>query len=350
MKKNIWTRVIAMSLMMILLLPGQAVLGATTSFKFDQEKVVAKTNEPFSVNLKGEAITDLYGFEVALSYDASQIEIVGKPSVKFTEGFSAGPTRASDSKVYFGFTKIGKKPGDKGNINLGEFKFKAKKPGTHTIKLESIKVVDSKMSSKDFKVGQTITVVADGIAKADLLTDIKGHWAEKCIREIVNAEYMVGKTETLFKPNDKLTRGEMATILSRIVEVTEAGQNTFKDIKGDEWYAANIIKMANKEILKGYEDNTFKPKHNITRAETMVVLARIEKEKGTYIAPVDVNKTLSVYKDASKVPAWAKEEVAWAVEKGLIKGDEKGNINMKNNITRAETAVILCRLLELEEH
>lgn len=332
------------------MIPGHVVFGATTNLKFDKDKVNVKNNEVFSVRLKGESITDLYGFEVAISFDQTKVEIVGKPSVKSMEGFSAGPTKSSDGKVYFGFTQMGTKSGKTGDIDLGEYKFKAKQAGTHTIKLESVKVVDSKMKSKDYKVGQTITVTAVGGNKASKLVDIKGHWAEGCITQVVNAEYMVGKSDTEFAPNDKLTRAEMATVLSRLVEGTQGGSNVFKDIKGDEWYAQNIISMSSKGLIKGYEDKTFKPKNNITRAETMAILARMAKENNTYKKPQNVDQVLSAYKDNQSVPTWAKEEIAWAIESGLIKGDESGKLGMKNNITRAEVSVILCRLLQLEQH
>lgn len=350
MRKSVWVKVISMSLMIMLMIPGQVVFGATTSFRFDKDKVNAKTNEVFSMGLKGEALTDLYGFEIALSFDAAKIEIVGKPSVKSMEGFTAGPTRGSDGKVYFGFTQIGKKSGKSGNIDLGEFTFKAKQPGVHTIRLESVKVVDSKMKSKDYKVGQVMNITAVGGDKAGNLADIKGHWAEGCITQVVNAEYMVGKAQNQFKPNDKLIRAEMATVLSRLVETTGKGSNPFEDIKGHEWYAQNIISMSDKGLIKGYEDKTFKPKNNITRAETMVILGRMAKENKTYKKPENIDKVLSVYKDQASVPTWAKEEIAWAIESGLIKGDESGKLGMKNNITRAEASVILCRLLGLEQH
>lgn len=347
-RSNNWIRILVVSLMMMLILPCQLVFASTTQVKFDKEEVKVLTNESFTLTLKGDALKDVYGFEIALSFNPDQIEIVGKPVVKFVEGFSAGPTRASDGKVYFGFTQIGQKEGKSGTIELGNFTFKSKVKGTHEIKLESIKIVDSKMGSKDYKIGQVIKVDSKGNGKADKLKDIKGHWAEQSIAQIVELGYMVGKTEDMFMPNDKLTRGEMATILSRLVEPSQVGNVSFKDIAGDEWYAQNILTMANKGLLSGYEDGTFKPKGNITRAETIVILARMEKENNTYVAPENVAQILSRYKDANKVPAWAQEEIAWAIEKGLIKGDTNNNLNMQSNITRAETAVILCRVLGLE--
>lgn len=349
-RSNSWIRMLVVSLMMMIILPAQLVFASTTQVKFDKEDVKVPTNKSFTLTLKGEDLKDVYGFEVALSFNPEQIEIVGKPVVKFVDGFSAGPTKASDGKVYFGFTQIGQKTGKSGKITLGDFTFRAKVKGNHEIKLESIKIVDSKMGSKNYNIGQVIKVEVKetGNGKADKLKDIKGHWAENSIAQIVELGYMVGKTEETFMPNDKLTRGEMATILSRLVEPSQVGAAKFKDIAGDEWYAQNILAMANKGLIKGYGDGTFKPKGNITRAETVVILARMERKNNTYVAPQDVEKILSQYKDGSKVPAWAREDVAWAIQKGLIKGDTNNNITMQNNITRAETAVILCRVLDLE--
>lgn len=358
MRKNTITKWIILSVIMILFIPAQSIFATTTAFGFNLEEVQSKVGTPFKLILKGEAILDLYGYEVTLSYDDSKIEIIGKPSVKFTHGFLAGPKRASDNKVYFGFTKIGQKAGEKGNIDLGEIVFKTKENGIHTIVLESVKVVNAQMQSKDFVVGQTITVVATGKRDVLHLKDIKGHWAEKYITCIVEKGYMIGKSENQFKPNDKLTRAEMAKLLNSIIEdcETEFYEYDFEttkaliDVVGQEWYAEDVYKMVGRGILKGYEDRTFKPGQQITRAETIALLARMAREEGTYVRPNDTAGILAPFTDSYQVASWVKDDVAWAIQQGLIMGDELGKLNMSETISRAEIATVLYKGFQNERN
>lgn len=348
MKGQVWRKIIGISMALVLMVPSVVMAATTTAFDFDKDEIITRVNNEFVLTLEGLEVKDLYGFEVALSYDETDVAIVGKPSVTAIEGFSVGPKRANDDKVYFGCTQIGTKSGINGNIDLGELTFKVKSEGEHTITLESVTVVDSKMKSVKYPVEEKVTVkAAPGVDASASLKDITGHWAEESIRKVVNAGYMIGKTETLFNPKDNLTRGEMAVILNRIVGGKEVAANSFKDIQGDEWYAESILKMSAKGLIKGYEDSTFRPKNNITRAETIALLARKAQSEYTYQDPKSIDTILDQYKDATQVPTWARAEVAWSIESEIIKGDSSNKLNMKSNITRAEFAVILCRLLNL---
>ena len=344
MKGNIWEKVVGVGMAFILIWSTPTLIKAenNTKFSFDKEQVVAKVNNEFKLALEGSNITDLYGFEVALSYDEDKVEIVGKPEIEAIQGFSVGPKRADDQKVYFGCTQMGKKQGISGNLKLGEVTFKAKAAGSYPITLETITVIHSDMTSDQYKVGQNIKVMASNSSSS--LQDIKGHWAEEAINKVVNAGYMIGKTESQFMPKDYLTRAETAVILNRIVDSKEIGTNIFTDIKGTEWYADSILKMSSQSLISGYEDGTFRPKSQITRAETVVLLARIYSNTYDFAGRKAVIKG---YKDVDKVPEWAQYQTAWAVTTGVIKGDNNNQLNMDANMTRAEFAAILCRLLEL---
>ncbi|PIV90813.1 hypothetical protein COW46_01560 [Candidatus Gracilibacteria bacterium CG17_big_fil_post_rev_8_21_14_2_50_48_13] len=57
---------------------------------------------------------------------------------------------------------------------------------------------------------------------------------------------------------------------------TFAIQKTFTDIRGDEWFAASVEDLSTQNVLKGYEDGSFKPNQTITRAEASVMLSRLD--------------------------------------------------------------------------
>lgn len=348
MKNNNWLKIILVSLVFVIFLQAQDVLAKEPQIWLENiDAIQLKKGETFSVMLKAKEIESLYGFEIALKFDDKKVQLKGKPSNLGIKGFTVGPTKASDGKVYFGCTQIGKGEVKSGDFDLATFEFELQEEGMTEIILESIKIVDADVKAKDYPIGQKLVV---NLAKESYLKDVKGHWAENTIIQIVDKGYMVGKSANMFKPDDKLTRAETAAILSRIVQQDNVAEKSFKDIKGNEWYAKSVIKMAGMGLLKGYDDNTFKPTENITRTETMAIFARmIRKGQGDGIVE-NTDKILAQYKDALKIPAWAKQDIAWMVSKGLIKGDEKGNLNMQTNITRAEVATILYRLIETQQH
>lgn len=182
--------------------------------------------------------------------------------------------------------------------------------------------------------------------KPEKLTDIHNHWAKESINKVVKAGYMVGRNDTSFKPQENLTRAEMAVVLNRILPIKITATSQFKDIKGSEWYAQSILNMTGAGILAGYEDNTFKPKENIKRSEVMALLARVVKYNDGYVPVKDPDAILAGYKDFGNIPQWGKEDIAWCVQQGIIGGDEKGNLNTNAYITRAEIAAALSRILE----
>lgn len=341
MKKNIWDKIIIILVALFLVLPTKVGATVNTKFYFDKESVITKVNNKFTLKLKGLDISDLYGFEVALSYDENQVTLEGKPSIIAIKGFSVGPVRADDDKVYFGCTQIGTKSGINGNLELGELTFRAKAAGSYDITLESITLVNSKMNMIKYEIGESVRVESETVKDMSTkLTDIVGHWAEDSIRKVINAGYMKGKTESTFCPTDNLTRGEIAVILDRIVDTKGSNESSFNDIIGNEWYAQSISNMSSQGLIKGYGDQTFRPKNSITRAEVVVILARLSQDR-TY----NGEKSLNDYKDGKQVSEWAKEDVVWAINKGLIKGNNNNELNMNKNMSRAEFAEILCRLL-----
>lgn len=123
--------------------------------------------------------------------------------------------------------------------------------------------------------------------------------------------------------------------------------NLFSDVKDSDWYSEYISSAYSNNIIKGYTDGSFKPNGKITREEAMAMIAQAMKI--TKLKP-DLNKgpevnTLLKFNDNSSISSWANLFVTDCVNTGIVKG--KNNIIApKENITRAETAVIVKRLLE----
>ena len=102
------------------------------------------------------------------------------------------------------------------------------------------------------------------------------YWASKEIELSKKYNILVGKVNNNFKPDDLISREEMAVLLDRLTQKSDiAPLNNFKDITASDWAYNSILKMNGYGIIKGYEDNKFYPKQNITRAQMAALMNRI---------------------------------------------------------------------------
>lgn len=105
-------------------------------------------------------------------------------------------------------------------------------------------------------------------------SDVKtGDWFNNAVSTLSNAGIIAGYENGSFKPNGYITRAEFATIAARFFDVTYNGKDLFPDISGH-WAKDYINQAANKGFVNGYEDGTFKPDRNITRAEAVTLVNR----------------------------------------------------------------------------
>ena len=152
--------------------------------------------------------------------------------------------------------------------------------------------------------------------------------------------YIAGRTSTQAAPNADITRAEVATILYRLLtEEARAAygtnSNRFKDVPADAWYNTAVSTLANLGILNGYQDGTFGPQRNITRAELATILARFCGDSK--------NNIVDRFNDISG--SWARKYINQAAEAGLIYGYTDGTFRPDRNITRAETIAMVNRIL-----
>lgn len=170
--------------------------------------------------------------------------------------------------------------------------------------------------------------------------DVSGHWAAQSIQVFTRLGIVKGYEDGTFKPNAPITRGEFAAIVARIFPMdADGGLNvSFTDVQNS-WAREAILTLASKGILNGYEDGTFRPDKNITRAEMVAIMSRI------------VN--LEAFQGAEAVAftdiadSWNRDQIMAAARAGIIKGMADGSFAPNQNSTRAEALTILLRTLQL---
>lgn len=166
--------------------------------------------------------------------------------------------------------------------------------------------------------------------------DIQGHWASKSIERW--SEYnIVEGSDGHFQPDDALTRGQMAKILSNILGLTDQGtQNPFADVPDDAWYTPFVLRCYKAGIMQGDGTNAV-PNDPISREAAMVMMCR-----ALSIQPLE-GDALSGYGDADKVSGWARGYVAAMTRAGIVNGVGDNMLAPAADINRAAIMTILDR-------
>ena len=111
-------------------------------------------------------------------------------------------------------------------------------------------------------------------SRSNTYSDVKaGDWFNNAVSTLSNAGIIAGYEDGSFRPNGYITRAEFATIAARFFDATYSGKDLFPDIDGH-WAKDYINQAANKGFVNGYEDGTFRPDRNITRAEAVTLVNR----------------------------------------------------------------------------
>src|SRR5690606_25411207 len=110
---------------------------------------------------------------------------------------------------------------------------------------------------------------AQGTASVQFRDVRRTHWAYEAIRRAVSAGIVTGFSDGSFRPDQKVTRAEMAAMLGRALGLKElpATRMTFSDVRADHWASGWIERLVHEGILSGYADRTFRPEQLVTRAE-----------------------------------------------------------------------------------
>lgn len=178
---------------------------------------------------------------------------------------------------------------------------------------------------------------------AESFTDVDTtKWYHEGICFVLRNGYMKGVGEGIFAPNANLTRAELVTVLYRMEDkpTVEGLSNPFTDVAADTWYAEAVIWAAANGIVKGLDDTTFAPNAKVTREQIATILYR-------YAGAEKVEEdALADFTDAATVSDWAKDAMNWAVSNGLINGLEDNTLAPTGNATRAQITTILMRYLE----
>ena len=157
---------------------------------------------------------------------------------------------------------------------------------------------------------------------------------------MVEKGYFAGVSATEFAPNRAITRGQLVTVLGRILNIdkTSFKSNNFKDVNSDAYYAPYIAWAESVGITKGRGNGNFAPDKEITREEMAVMMVKFLKVSGKKL---NAKGTASAFKDDGNIESWAKDAVMEMAKLGLVSGMVDGSFSPKTQFTRAQVAQIL---------
>ena len=175
------------------------------------------------------------------------------------------------------------------------------------------------------------------------LKDIPNDDFGVAIKNMVSRGVLVGTSEKEFSPDLSISRAMVTEVFRRLATDKNAGENVkFEDVKDDAWYAESVKWAAFMNIIKGYENGTFKPNQKVTRQEFAIMICRmldafkIELPKGS---KVDLTQFGSLEN-------WSKDAVIRVLQEGLLKIEPNGEFGPKSLVSRKELALVLDKIVK----
>ncbi len=180
-------------------------------------------------------------------------------------------------------------------------------------------------------------------------SDLTNHWAKEAVNNMGSRLVVNGVGNNSFEPDRDITRAEFATIVVKALGLGQGtGSGRFSDVKTSDWFCGYIETASAHKLILGFEDGTFRPDERITREQAMAITARA-MELTCLKASLEsgkISSLLSAYTDSTSISDYAKASVAKCVDTGIVNGNTSTTIAPQSNISRAETAVIMERLLK----
>lgn len=180
-------------------------------------------------------------------------------------------------------------------------------------------------------------------------TDVANdHWAYQDIADIYSAGLMTGTSSDTFSPELSVNRAMLVSILYRLEDASSKPADAgFTDVADNAWYADAVNWAKENNIVSGYSDTLFGPEDTLTREQFAAILYRYAAYKG-YDTTTSDNATLDNFTDASSISSGFDNVLLWANDKGYIGGMTETTLAPQGSTTRAQASAILLRFLRAE--
>ncbi|HEY9599816.1 MAG TPA: S-layer homology domain-containing protein [Cyanophyceae cyanobacterium] len=189
---------------------------------------------------------------------------------------------------------------------------------------------------------------APSFAQSTGFSDVSSsYWARNFITELAQRDIIAGFPDGTFKPDAPVTRAQFAAMLRKANQsFNKAAQRNpinFGDVSSRYWAYSAIREAYSTGFMAGYPGNVFRPEQNIPREQVLVSLANgLEYSANS-------TSVLNYYNDASSISSWARSPIAAATEKRMVVNYANvKQLNPQRNATRAEVAAFIYQALVSE--
>jgi hypothetical protein len=183
-------------------------------------------------------------------------------------------------------------------------------------------------------------------------TDIDlNHWAWPMLADLAQRSLVSGFPDGSFRPTEPMTRAEFAAHLARLFDFPLSREllpaAALPDLGADHWAYASVAKSVQMGFLTVDPEGKFLPDQTVTRIQVIVALANgLMLKSSSGTAPV-----LAIYSDQDQVPPWARRQLVAATEAGLVVNyPDLGQLAPNQTATRAEVVTMLHRSLVYTGH
>ena len=176
------------------------------------------------------------------------------------------------------------------------------------------------------------------------------NWAEESIEKLASKYIISGKSNGTYAPAEDITRAEFTVLLVRALGLpAKAYDNSFSDVKGNEWFNTNGELMAAVQygLVVGKDNGTFAPYEKLTRAQAAVMIARAMELDFLNFDPANLDsaKKLTDFKDANKISNRSKSGIEAVYQAGIMAGKKNGTFDPNGYTKRDQMAKILAEFL-----
>lgn len=176
--------------------------------------------------------------------------------------------------------------------------------------------------------------------------DIENHWASLFINALAQRRILNGYLDGTFRPDNPVSRGEFAAMMGAIINLPVKREYiAFKDIPDNYWARNAIRRIYETGVMTGYPDQTFRPNDRVSRADVLVVMINALGIASQF-SPELVGRLAQIYEDAANIPSYAINSIAIASGNGLVVNYPNIKLlNPQTGATRGDVAVMMYQAL-----
>ena len=173
--------------------------------------------------------------------------------------------------------------------------------------------------------------------------DITNHWAENDIRTLVSKGIMDGYGGGSYQPEKAVSRAEFAKLIVESLGLaTSTNHTNLTDINKGDWFYPWVSSAVQAGIINGYPDKTFQPDKEISRQEMATMLVRSLALKDIFLVEAQLS-----FKDNAEIIPGFKKDIQRVLSRQLMNGHDDNTFEPTGSATRAESATVLVRMLNI---